>query len=872
MAKSNGIILFLASSILFAQTARYPSNVVTDQYIKIAKDRATTTLNASLNSTATSFTVVSGAKFAANIIITIDSEQISVCQVSGGTFTVGHSSCPNVDGRGFGGTAAASHANGAAVNAFMTAYNYTAQNVEIKAIETALGASLANITSLIHNPLPVAEGGTASTTAAGARAALSAAVSGSNGDITALTGLSTPLPVNEGGTGSTTGGGARTNLGAAASGSNNDITSLSALSTPLPISEGGTGQTGASAALTAILGSRVIGQSANNVQMATGSVTTGNVPKYDSNGNLIDSGVTPAVVPSGSAPFQRYRSGLGTAFTGAFVGAEVARATDFNFTAIAPGGTLTGGAGAQTVTLVPCPLGIVVSGTFATPLYISAGTGTAEAIKPSGGTCTSGAATGTVVIAPVNNHSGAWTVTSATGGIKEALGYLGSGGGVVWLDPVNSTTLHAAVAFQAANLTVDGIGGASATIQRASDYPAGDLFHIQEATSGYWYHIQNLVFQNNTAAAQASGSAIGAILSRVVITNTKCFGGFRCYTMDSTPGATVTNFEMHGTSHTNALVFFTATTGGFVVTDDLLADGQLYCASGGVAIKIGAADGLLISNVQGGGGSPWLQILPEAGPAYVSNTGIDHVLIDVPNAGQAAMSIAGGGNIQVKNSKFLNGSEYGIIVSGGAAPVQIGPGNQFDYIINSSVQQNAASAYPLLISGNLFTGCVKNSAANIPCVLINVGNAAILGNSFSSDTATWLVSSEGATSNFFLEGNSFTGVSVPYSLDMGGGVVPTHAVVGNNGGIDSVIGSVADAATLVWPPNKNIIVTGSGTTVTQATMTQIPAGTAGTLRTTGGAIPFTATGVIGSAGTTVQNKLYQWFWDGTKLWIYGSGF
>lgn len=52
--------------------------------------------------------------------------------------------------------------------------------------------------------IPVAAGGTGSTTASGARTALSAASSGANSDITSLTGLTTALSVAQGGTGATT--------------------------------------------------------------------------------------------------------------------------------------------------------------------------------------------------------------------------------------------------------------------------------------------------------------------------------------------------------------------------------------------------------------------------------------------------------------------------------------------------------------------------------------------------------------------------------------------------------------------------------------------------------------------------------------------
>jgi hypothetical protein len=70
------------------------------------------------------------------------------------------------------------------------------------------------------------------------------------GKIGLATHVSGTLPVANGGTGSTTAGGALTNLGAAASGANSDITSLSGLTTALSILQGGTGATTASGART----------------------------------------------------------------------------------------------------------------------------------------------------------------------------------------------------------------------------------------------------------------------------------------------------------------------------------------------------------------------------------------------------------------------------------------------------------------------------------------------------------------------------------------------------------------------------------------------------------------------------------------------
>jgi hypothetical protein len=71
-----------------------------------------------------------------------------------------------------------------------------------------------------------------------------------------------------------------------------------------------------------------------------------------------------------------------------------------------------------TVTASPCPLG--VSGTNTNhKLYISGGTGTPEAVLITGGSCTSGAFSGTLTFTPANSHTGS-TFESSSSGIQEA--------------------------------------------------------------------------------------------------------------------------------------------------------------------------------------------------------------------------------------------------------------------------------------------------------------------------------------------------------------------------------------------------------------------------------------------------------------------
>lgn len=121
-----------------------------------------------------------------------------------------------------------------------------------------------------------------------------------------------------------------------------------------------------------------------------------------------------------------------------------------------PGGSLTGGSPA-TVTLTPCPYGVAGSDTNHY-VYISGGTGTAEAKAITSGTCTSGATTGTIVFTPTNNHSGAWTVSSASGGVQEAVNHSCNGSGNPMVQVPSGTIAVYGPIYISCNTTLRGTG------------------------------------------------------------------------------------------------------------------------------------------------------------------------------------------------------------------------------------------------------------------------------------------------------------------------------------------------------------------------------------------------------------------------------
>ena len=196
----------------------------------------------------------------------------------------------------------------------------------------------------------------------------------------------------------------------------------------------------AAAVVTATNGSKQIvaaavqGAGDTKVQLSAGTGTPGNCANFDANGGTQDAGYpcNNFTLPSGN-PLQylRIQPNLTNTTTLQFASLPDFVTTDYIFPAQTCNSSSSCSAGGSsgmsitasnptTITMNPCPLGL--NGSDANHrLYISGGSGTAEAVLITSGTCASGASSGTAVFTPANSHSGAFTVQSATSGIQEAI-------------------------------------------------------------------------------------------------------------------------------------------------------------------------------------------------------------------------------------------------------------------------------------------------------------------------------------------------------------------------------------------------------------------------------------------------------------------
>jgi hypothetical protein len=173
-------------------------------------------------------------------------------------------------------------------------------------------------------------------------------------------------------------------------------------------------------------------------------------------------------------------------------------------------------AGVNTVTLAPCPLGI--DGTTTNhPLLIEGGPEGPESFMISGGTCTSGAALGTLQFTTTKSHTGTWTLKSATAGMREALVATSPNAVELYVPcgtwPVVSTTL-----VDRSNVWIHG-GGHCTVLSSNAPVP---VIHVRNANH---VRISDLAFLA-TVSAPGSEAVRATAVGKMEVANTRISGDF----------------------------------------------------------------------------------------------------------------------------------------------------------------------------------------------------------------------------------------------------------------------------------------------------------------------------------------------------------
>ena len=188
-----------------------------------------------------------------------------------------------------------------------------------------------------------------------------------------------------------------------------------------------------------------------------------------------------------------------------------------------PTGSLS--AGSNTVTLSPCPLGLNTSNSSLKPFYVYVSlSGTSEAALVTGGTCTSGATSGTLIITTLNSYGSGYSIGSAYSGIQEAINYASTPGAAIVIPPTGANSgalpIYATIYFQSNKASLRGEGKPTLLCKtRSVCLFIGDRSNVNDWASD---EVSGLRFAAGSTydGMQITNTACGSNASTITLTNT----------------------------------------------------------------------------------------------------------------------------------------------------------------------------------------------------------------------------------------------------------------------------------------------------------------------------------------------------------------
>lgn len=395
----------------------------------------------------------------------------------------------------------------------------------------------------------------------------------------------------------------------------------------------------------------------------------------------------------------------------------------FDFFAQRPGGSLS--IGSNTVTLSPVPLG--VNGTNTNHyIWISGGSGIAEACLITGGSALSGHATGTITFSCSFNHSGAWTVTSATAGFQESIYFsIGESLPAALVIPRGFSVVHAPTTVSVSTLvSLLGLGIDVTVIARSSEMTAGNIIQSVGTTGSVCgLSMENLTIYNAgypTLAPMTSGAGLAITDQNALtqtITNIKIEDGYDGIVLAGSGRVNITNYEFFNRAAWAAYPCNSALTvqntvsnqaGGNVVENiHTLMDQDDGVTGLHYGIRILASDGLQITDpdIKARIGMSF-----ENSASGITNVKVDGAIID--RVREIGVQFTGNNSIAFANIRFNN---YHIVgYSGNSAHLThgvlfVGPCNVSNVIFNNGIVAGFATDGFGFVTGGVKAITVSNS-------------------------------------------------------------------------------------------------------------------------------------------------------------------
>ncbi len=415
---------------------------------------------------------------------------------------------------------------------------------------------------------------------------------------------------------------------------------------------------------------------------------------------------------------------------------SVINTKSYNFSAQSPGGSLI--AGNNSITMTPVPAG--VNGTDQNHyLYVSGGTGTPEPCLITGGSGTAGQASGQIILNCTGSHTGAWTLTSATAGITEAM--ITAGNGLIYVPP-GTYNVYAAIQIPTMT-TLSGSGQGSTTIFApngaltqtrqwqmpgvATDYcmlcmaPNGNSQTVQDltvdangASNPYFYyaHVEGREASNGTVQrvtlknhAIQGGTSVSAVWSGSTANNTN--NVFSQVSVIGLPTCTVPNGggAFYVTGYGNRIISSYAT--NYCDSPFVLADCDHCGIYNSVADLGGGQMGTPAFSIEGATNS-----VVSGNHCMARGTNAHYICYQVQNA-----NINSSGNILTGNS--ASRGNIGVVIGPGTATPMANNTNQVTDTIVTGFHADGMSGN--CFSVNMYVG--KLNISNSDC--FNISNVGI---------------------------------------------------------------------------------------------------------------------------------------------------